>query len=144
MLRATYKIVVDSCTHFESLLIGEMQHPSWVLLPPMLKSMHPNFSVMLLAILVHMLLGVIPNTIFIQPVIFGNAVVEIQGKDGLVQQLNLVEFVASMVAWKRTIIGKPSQLRGIHNVPNCNGVHLGGVTGPSVHNSGGKLTELTH
>ena len=49
-----------------------------------------------------------------------------------------------MVARKRTIVGKPSKLGGIHDVSDYNSVLLGLDTGPSVHDGVGKPTELTH
>ena len=85
MLRAANEITIDGCTHLVSLLICEVQHPRWVLLAPMLKPVTLDLTVMLLTICVDILLGVVPNAIFVKPMVFGYTVVEVQGEDGLVQ-----------------------------------------------------------
>ena len=85
MLRAANKIAIDGCPHLVSLLICEVQHPRRVLLAPMLKPVTLDFTVMLLTICVDILLGVVPNAIFVKPMVFGYTVVEVQGEDGLVQ-----------------------------------------------------------
>ena len=77
MLRAANEIVINGCPHLKSLLVGEVQHPSWVLLTPMLKPVTLDLTVMFLTICVDILLSVVPDPIFIKPMVLCYAVVEV-------------------------------------------------------------------
>ena len=97
VLGSTDKVFVDGCTHPASLLIGQVEHHGGVLLSPVLKPVHLDLSVVLIPKLVLVFPGVVPDTILIQTVVFCDTIVKIEGKNGLVQPLNIIELVTTVV-----------------------------------------------
>ena len=63
MLGATDKVLVDGSPHLVPLLISQVEHSAGVLLPPMLKPVLLNLSVVLVPKHILVLPGVVPDIV---------------------------------------------------------------------------------
>ena len=77
-LSATNKIVVDCSAHLVVLLVSQVKHSGWILFAPVFEPVHLDPLVLHGPIEVNMLPGVVPDTVFIEPMILCDAVVEVQ------------------------------------------------------------------
>ena len=143
-LSTTNKVVVNDHAHLETLLICEMKHPGWVVFAPMFKSVHFDALVMHGAIEVHRLPSVVPDAILVKPMVLCDAIVQVQGEDGLVKPFHLVNHVAFVAAGQWAIVSKPSQLWGVHDVANSDSVRLLRVDGHSILNGGSEPVKPVH
>ena len=78
MLGATDKVLVDGSPHLIPLLICQVEHSAGVLLPPVLKPVHLNFSVKHVTKPVLLFPGVASDTVLVKAVVFGDTIVKVE------------------------------------------------------------------